>query len=57
MLGYNIWCLGQETPHFEETSPIWDSEALWLESSRGGVAARISGRILLLNGQTFLVSR
>ena len=43
--------------HFEETSPIWDSEALWLESSRGGVAARISGRILLLNGQTFLVSR
>ena len=57
MLGYNIWCLGQETPHFEETSPIWDSEALWLESSRGGVAARLSGRILLLNGQTFLVSR
>ena len=37
MRGYNIWCMGQETPHFEETSPIWDySEALRLESSRGG---------------------
>ena len=35
--GYNIWCIGQESPHFEETSPIWDySEALQLESSRGG---------------------
>ena len=34
--GYNIWCIGRETPHFEETSPIWDySEALQLEYSRG----------------------
>ena len=24
MHGYNIRCMGRETPHFEETSPIWD---------------------------------
>jgi len=37
----------------EETSPIWDySEALRLESSRGGRVPRPSGRILLLNSQT-----
>ena len=35
--GYNIWCMGWEIPHFEETSPIWDySKALQLKSSRGG---------------------
>ena len=35
--GYNIWCTGWETPHLEETSPIWDySKALQLVSSRGG---------------------
>ena len=39
MRGY-IWCIGWETPHFEETSPIWDySESLWLESSGGGGGA------------------
>ena len=58
MRGYNIWCMGGETPHFEETSPIWDySKALWLESSRGGKAPRPSGRILFLNARTFHVSR
>ena len=56
--GYNIWCIGQESPHFEETSPIWDySEALQLESSKRGKAPCPSGRILLLNAQTFHVSR
>ena len=55
---YNIWCIGQETPHFEETGPIWDySEALQLESSRGGKVPRSSGSILLLNTQTFHISR
>ena len=50
--------MGRETPHFEETSPIWDySEALRLESSRGGKAPRPSGRILLLNAQIFHFSR
>ena len=58
MHGDNIWCVGQETPHFEETSPIWDySEALRLESSRVGKASHPSGRILLLNALTFHVSR
>ena len=58
MRGYNIWCVGRETPHFEEISPIWDySEASRLESSREGKAPRSSGRILLLNAQTFHVSR
>ena len=56
--GYNIWCIGWETPHFEETSPTWDySKALQLESSRGGKAPHPSGRILLLNAWTFHVSR
>ena len=56
--GYNICCVSRDTPHFEETSPIWDySEALWLESSRGGKVPHPSGRILLLNAQTFHVSR
>ena len=56
--GYDIWCIGQETPHFEETSPIWDySEALWLESSRGRKAPHPSGRILLLKARTSHVSR
>ena len=41
-----------------ETSPIWDySEALQLEYSRGEKAPCPSGRILLLNAQTFHVSR
>ena len=58
MRGYDIWCMGQETPHFEETSPFWDySEALRLESSRGGKVPCLSGRILLLNAQSFDVSR
>ena len=40
----------------EETNPIWDySEALRLESSRGGRSPGPSGRILLLNFQTFYV--
>ena len=40
--------MGQETPHFEETSPIWDySVALWLESSREG------RRLALLEGFCF----
>ena len=72
MRGY-IWCVGmggsvvefspatreaQETPHFEETSPIWDYfEALQLESSRGGKTPRPSGKILLLNAWTFHISR
>ena len=53
---FGAWA--RKTPHFEETSPIGDySEALWLEASRGGKAPRPSGRILLLNAQTFHVSR
>ena len=55
--GY-IWRMGQETPHFEESGPIWDySKALWLESSGGEKAPGPSGRILLLNARTFHVSR
>ena len=58
MRGYNFWCLDQETPHFEDISPIWDySKALKLESSREGKAPCPSGRILLLNAWTFDVSR
>ena len=53
--GYNIWCIGQETPHFEETSPIWDYSDLNL--LEGGKAPRPSGRILLLNVWTFHVTR
>ena len=50
--------MGRETPHFEETSPIWDySEALQFESSRGGKVPRPSGRIMLLNAWTFHVSK
>ena len=38
--GYNIWCIGRETPHFEETGLIWGHpEALCLESPRGGEGA------------------
>ena len=34
--GYNIWCIDQETHHFEETIPIWgSSEASLFRSSRG----------------------
>ena len=52
MRGYNFWCLDQETPHFEETSPIWDySEALRLESSRRG------SRLALLEGFCFSMPR
>ena len=44
MRGYNICCMGQETPHFEETSPIWDySEALWLKSREGRCLALLEG--------------
>ena len=46
--GYNIWCMGRETPNFEEISTSWGySEALWLESSRGG------RRLALLEGFRF----
>ena len=46
--GYNIWCIGQETPHFEETSPIWDySDLNLLEGGR---------RLALLEGFCFSTS-
>ena len=46
--------MARETPHFK-TSPIWDySEALRLESSKGGKVPHPSRRILLLNTWTFL---
>ena len=46
--GYNIWCIGRETPHFEETSPIWDySEALRLNLLEMG------RRLALLEGFCF----
>ena len=52
--GYNIWCIGQEAPHFEETSPTWGySESLWLGSSRGGKASHPPGEIPFLNAWTF----
>ena len=46
--GYNIWCIGRETPHFEETSPIWDySKACGLNLLEGG------RRLALLEGFCF----
>ena len=55
--GYDIWCIGQETPHFEETSPIWVySMALQLGSPRQGKAPHPFGEILLLNAWTFHIS-
>ena len=54
--GYNIWCIGWETPHFEETSPVWGhTKALWLRYSRGGKVPRPSGKILFLDAWTFQV--
>ena len=26
--GYNIWCIGRETPHFEKTGLIWDRKSV-----------------------------
>ena len=54
--GDNIWCIGWETPHFEETSPVWGhTEASGLRSSRGGKMPRPSGMILFLDARTFQV--
>ena len=34
--GYNILCVGQEAPHFEEISPTWGYiEGLWLSLLEG----------------------
>ena len=47
--GYNIWCTGWETLHFEETSPIWGySEVSWLGSSRGGRRLALLERLRFL---------
>ena len=55
--GYNIWCIGQETPHFEETSPIWGySKTSWLRSSRWEKAPRPSGKIPFLEAWIFHIS-
>ena len=53
---YNIWCIGREIPHFEETSPAWAySEALQLGSSKVGKAPHPSGKVPLLDAQNFHV--
>ena len=54
--GYNIWCIGRGTPHFEETSPAWGySEAFQLGSSRAGKASPSSGKVPFLDAQNFHV--
>ena len=54
--GYNIWCIDQETHHFEETIPIWgSSEASWFRSSRGWESSRPSGKIQFLDTWTLHV--
>ena len=55
--GCHIRCIGQETPHFEETSPTWGySEASQLGSFRWEKAPRPSGKIPFLDAQIFHVS-
>ena len=52
MRGYNFWCLDQETPHFEEASPIWDTPRPYgLSLQEGG------SHLAFLEGFCFSVPR
>ena len=41
--GYNIWCIGRGTPHFEETSPAWGYSETF--QSREGISLYWKGSI------------